>query len=35
MINCCDLCDEEKDVIIESDRLRVCEECQETHPDYE
>ena len=32
MINYCDLCDEEKEVIIDQDRLRICEECDGKYP---
>ncbi len=32
MINYCDLCDEEKDVTIGSDRLRICEDCDSKYP---
>ena len=32
MINYCDLCDEEKEVRIASDRTRVCEECEKQYP---
>lgn len=32
VIDYCDLCDKEKEVIIDSDRLRVCKECDKEHP---
>jgi len=35
MTDYCDLCDTLKEVTIESDRLRVCEECNGKYPGYE
>ena len=32
MINHCDLCDEEKEVRIAPDRIRICEDCEEKYP---
>ena len=32
MINYCDLCDEEKEVRIAPDRIRICEECEDKYP---
>jgi len=34
MINYCDLCEKEKKVTIQSDRLRVCTDCADVYPDY-
>ena len=30
--NYCDLCDEEKEVRIAPDRIRICENCEEKYP---
>tara|TARA_R110000824_G_scaffold61923_3_gene164285 strand:+ start:2534 stop:2641 length:108 start_codon:yes stop_codon:yes gene_type:complete len=32
VINHCDLCDEEKEVRIAIDRIRICEECEKKYP---
>tara|TARA_R100000808_G_C2131731_1_gene140805 strand:- start:1432 stop:1551 length:120 start_codon:yes stop_codon:yes gene_type:complete len=33
VVDYCDLCDKEKEVIIDLNRLRICKECNKEYPE--